>query len=151
MKLLLVDDDARILETLKRMVSRLGHEADCVNNAVDAARLVQSGQYDFVLLDVQMAGRSGVWFMENAKIPAGTKVLVMSGYAALQDVERMLRLDAGARLPKPFGMDQIAKMLAGDMQPAKRIEARLDHIFNPDGPADSGRTLICMRELGLAI
>jgi len=147
MKILLVDDDSRVLAALRRMVAQLGHDADCADNAEDAALLVRTRHYDFVLIDFQMPGHNGMWFLEHARIPEDTKVLVMSGFTPLSEVRSLMEKGAAGYVSKPFGVSELTRLLAGEILPLRRMAARLDHILDPHGDARTGRTLVCMKEV----
>jgi DNA-binding response OmpR family regulator len=111
MKVLLIDDDTSVLTALARMIRLWGGEADCADNAQDGAVWVESRNYDFVLLDLSMPGKNGIWFLENARVPPATRVLLMSGFVTQQIMRKVLRLGACGCLEKPFGPDELMRAL----------------------------------------
>jgi DNA-binding response OmpR family regulator len=121
MKVLVVDDDASLLDALARTIRRWGGEVDCADNAKDGASLASSSRYDFVLLDLMMPERSGVWFLEHAKLHPMTKVVVMSGFAPTQVVAKVLKLGACDFLEKPFEPEDL--MRAFEAHAARGIAA----------------------------
>jgi len=132
------------------MLQRLGHRADCASNAADGARLTRVREYDFVLLDMKMPVRNGMWFMEHASLPPTTRVLVMSGFAAPNVVEQMLAMGAHDYLVKPFTSDDLSRAL--DANSLSRL-----HVGGPtrtetgiSGPLvqRTGSAMVCVRLYG---
>ena len=111
MKLLVVDDDRAVLAALSDIVASWGGEAHCVENGAEAALLLSRNRYEFVLLDLRMPIRNGVWFMENAMIPSHTKVILMSAYVPLGVMQRMRELGITDYLEKPFTPDELLDLL----------------------------------------
>jgi DNA-binding NtrC family response regulator len=136
-----------MLAAMRRAVHHLGGEADCVSNAVDAARLVRSRHYDYVLLDFKVPGKSGIWFMEHAGVPADTKVVIMTRSAPAAAIEAMIERGVTGYVEKPFDIDALLKVLAGggDATPAVPVELRIDHMPGPSADHSEGSSLVCFR------
>jgi len=107
MKILLIDDDEQVLDSLRQMLEAQGHEADSVGNADDALPMVKDGGYDFVLVDFKMPHHDGIWFMKNADIPKSTKVLLLTAYVNREVINEMFKLGARGYLIKPLNGDEI--------------------------------------------
>jgi DNA-binding NtrC family response regulator len=95
-RILVVDDEPNIREVLDRGLTRFGYE--CVNaEATDAAaRQLQQVEFDFVVLDLMMPGRSGIDFLPEimAKQPDDA-VLMLTGVA---DEATAVKAMQGARM-----------------------------------------------------
>jgi response regulator RpfG family c-di-GMP phosphodiesterase len=85
--LLLVDDEASILSSLKRLLRQDGYEILTAQNAEQGLILLASHPVDVIVSDQRMPGMSGVEFLRRAKImyPDAAR-LVLSGYTDLQAV-----------------------------------------------------------------
>jgi PAS domain S-box-containing protein len=83
--LLVVEDDAAVLDMVGAMVRRHGYHAVCTASSADALNVVERSdrRFDALLTDLVMAGMSGIELAEavRARVP-GLPVLVMSGYSA---------------------------------------------------------------------
>ena len=112
MKILVVDDDKALLGALARVLKEHDHEADCIDNAREAAEMVEKTKYDFVLLDYKMPQNDGIWFMKNAKVPRETKILLITAYVNRKVVNKMFELGASGYLIKPFDGEEIVRHLA---------------------------------------
>ena len=107
MKILVLDDDQHLLEAVKMILSQHGHEVEATDSIPHATKLVQSEEYDFVLVDYRMPEGTGISFMENAEIPRKTKVLLTTAFANRDLINRMFELGASGYLIKPFGEEDL--------------------------------------------
>ncbi|MGH8590553.1 MAG: response regulator, partial [Gammaproteobacteria bacterium] len=60
MRLLLVEDDARLSSRLAQQLAEHGYAVDCADNGVDAEYLGTSVDYDLIVLDLGLPGRAGL-------------------------------------------------------------------------------------------
>jgi len=112
MKILVVDDNKELLDSLENMLQKNGFEVDCVDNASAAIDMVEKGNYNVVLLDYKMPDQDGIWFMSHAKIPAKTKVLLITAYVDRSVIEKMFELRACGYLIKPFDEEELLTHLS---------------------------------------
>ncbi|MBT3194583.1 MAG: response regulator [Verrucomicrobia bacterium] len=102
MKILALDDDPALLRIMEAMLSHNGHDVTCVETPEAAIDHVAKEQFDFVLVDYQMRDKTGVWFMENVKLPRETKALLVTATIDRDVINRMFALGASGYLIKPF-------------------------------------------------
>lgn len=113
MKLLVIEDDVRMAELLRRGLAQEGWAVDVRGDAVDARHAVESTPYDVVLCDVGLPGsESGLdwcrWFRAEGH---RTPVLMLTARSGVP--ERILGLDCGADdyLGKPFAFGELSARL----------------------------------------
>ncbi|OGV66037.1 MAG: hypothetical protein A2283_08615 [Lentisphaerae bacterium RIFOXYA12_FULL_48_11] len=109
MRVLALDDDKAVLKAVKTILTLSGHEVDCVDNAVDAVRMIKARRYDIVLFDYKMDGHDGVWFLENVTLGSSTKAILMTGYGNRNLVNTVFGRGASGYLMKPFTADELLK------------------------------------------
>ena len=102
MKIIVLDDHKEFREQVVEILARNGHEACGVEKAVDAIPLVESGVYDFVLVDFSMPEHDGIWFMKNVKRPLRTKAILTTAYVNRQVIDMMFKVGVRGYLIKPF-------------------------------------------------
>lgn len=102
MRVLAVDDDEALLAEVKRILINEGHSVECANNADTALDIVKAGHYDFVLVDYRMPRHDGMWFLENARLPRSTRVLLVSSFADGTLIRQMFEVGISGYLTKPF-------------------------------------------------
>ena len=102
MKLLIVDDEARILAALRRSLRREGYEIQTAESAEEAVELLD-GSVDIVLSDYKMPGMSGMDLLaEAARLCPGAARLLITGWTEEVPKEKLARVGVDALIPKPW-------------------------------------------------
>jgi DNA-binding NtrC family response regulator len=110
MNILVVDDDAIVIKSCRRILEAEGFEVSTVPGADKALEAIRTSDFDILLIDVKMPERDGMYLMREIKknwpeIPT----IVMSGYPTPETIAEMLRLGATLFIPKPFRPDELIK------------------------------------------
>ncbi len=160
-RILVVDDEQRILRFVVRGLRAEGYEVDSADNGVAGLRKALEGRYDLIILDLLMPGLDGASMLRRlvAERPAQA-VIVLSCLTATATKVRCLEAGAEDYLAKPFSLDELlarvrARLRAAAGRPATSLVAgrlRLDLIRRE---ADSGagpvplaeREFLLLREL----
>ncbi len=111
MNVLVLDDDEDLSYALRDILERHGFRVDCSNSPQQALQMVKETPYDLVLLDYVMPENDGVWFMNNARLPRSTKVLLMTGCLERRLINTMFDLGACGYLIKPFDEEELVRNL----------------------------------------
>lgn len=125
MKLLLVEDSARLRSTLARGLRAAGFTVDIAGDGVEANAYLASYGYDFVVLDLGLPRLDGFGVLRE--LPAGgdrPRVLVLSARDQVGDRVDALNAGADDYLVKPFAFEELlARLHALARRP---LEARTD-------------------------
>jgi two-component system, OmpR family, response regulator TctD len=108
MRLLLVEDDPYLQETLARSLSRRGMQVSCAATAAEALSLWKSGRPDVVVLDLTLPDGDGLNVVSQIRQEClSTPVLVLTARTTVGD--RVLGLNSGADdyMAKPFDLDEL--------------------------------------------
>jgi len=112
MRLLLVEDSDRLRGTLVRALERLGHAVDEAADGEEAALAVRVTEYEAIVLDLMLPGRSGLDLLDEWRRRGDeTPVLVLTALNAVDDRVRGLALGADDYLVKPFAIDELVARL----------------------------------------
>jgi two-component system, chemotaxis family, chemotaxis protein CheY len=111
MKFLVLDDHEAFREEIVAILVRNGHEAQGVATATAAIPMVEAGRYDFVLVDFNMPEHDGIWFMQNVKLPRGTKAILVTAHVHRQMINTMFKAGAVGYLIKPFDEDALLRQI----------------------------------------
>ena len=100
--ILVVDDDGRIRDLLKRFLSRNGYLVTVARDAAHASRLLESLAFDLMIVDVMMPGEDGFAFTQRIRDSITTPIVLLTARGEPDD--RITGLEAGADdyLAKPF-------------------------------------------------
>lgn len=112
MWILLIEDEARLANSLKTGLEEEGHVVDVAEDGTEGQSMAMANAYDALVVDWRLPGRDGKSVVENVR-EAGRKYPILM-LTALGDVEhRVQGLDAGADdyLPKPFKFEELLARL----------------------------------------
>ncbi len=111
-KILLIDDDPLVLESLEIFLKRAGYDVITAQSAVQGIKLAETSDFNLMISDIRMPGKNGV---ETAKeiqsklIDAGKKsplpIIFITGYAELS--EEIHANFFGKLLYKPIDNDEL--------------------------------------------
>ena len=102
-KLLVVDDDPRLRDLLRRYLGENGFQVFVADNGVTMNRLWLRERFDALILDLMMPGEDGLQILRRLREQKDTTPLIMLT-ARGEDVDRIVGLEMGADdyIPKPF-------------------------------------------------
>jgi CheY-like chemotaxis protein len=109
-RVLLVDDQPEVAETLGHILERWGHSVTIVRDGNAAMRKLRNGadEFDVCITDLNMPGATGfdvVGAIREKKI--ATKVVVMGGYLTAEVRQSLEQMKVDAIVPKPFSVQDI--------------------------------------------
>ncbi len=108
MRLLVVEDEPRLLDLLGRALCAAGHEADLVGDGAEGYDRARAGRYDLLVLDVMLPSMSGLEIcLRLRRLGLPTPILLLTARDTVED--RVAGLDAGADdyLIKPFATEEL--------------------------------------------
>lgn len=108
MRILVVEDERELCQTIVRSLRRLAYSVDPCYDGDAAIALLGSERYDLVLLDLNLPGADGMTVLRTLRqTDRNTKVLILSARSEVAD--KVAGLDAGANdyLAKPFHLEEL--------------------------------------------
>lgn len=123
--ILIVDDLESIHEMLDAVIQPIGYHTAFATDGEIALRKIREEHYDIVLTDINMKPMDGLALLEQIKeADPNAIVIMMSGYANVDNATRALKLGAFDFLTKPFKVDQLmASISRASSERKKRLEA----------------------------
>ncbi len=114
---LIIDDEKKICDLLKKMVARLGHKAACRRNCKTGLEAVLAHPYDVVLLDVLMPDGNGIDILREIKrAPSSPEVIIMTGFGNPDGAELAIENGAWDYIQKSGSPKKIMFSLARVLQ-----------------------------------
>lgn len=127
MRLLVVEDDPKLLASIQKGLEKVGFAVDGAPDGRRGLELALGNDYDAVVLDVMLPGMSGLDLLRELRTRRkATPVLVLSARSSVED--RILGLDLGADdyLSKPFSFSELlARLRAITRRPATEPVTKL--------------------------
>lgn len=112
MRVLVVEDDGRMLDILTQHIERMGYEARGASNAGAALECLQQEPFDVVLTDIRMPGIDGRMLLDLVlERHVGTRVILMTAFGRVEDAVEAMRAGAYWYICKPFKVDELAGIL----------------------------------------
>lgn len=120
MRVLVVEDDAKLLESIRKGLKESGFGADGAADGREGLRRILEDDYDAVILDLMLPGLSGLEVLRELRSRhRATPVLVLSARSAVEDRVQGLDLGADDYLAKPFSFQELlARLRAITRRPA---------------------------------
>lgn len=120
MRVLVVEDDAKLLESIRKGLKESGFGADGAADGREGLRRILEDDYDAVILDLMLPGLSGLDVLRELRSRhRATPVLVLSARSSVEDRVKGLDLGADDYLAKPFSFQELlARLRAITRRPA---------------------------------
>ncbi len=107
-RILAVDDEAVVLDSLRRILVLEGFSVDTVENGPEALGLVRTHDYDFVFTDLKMPDMDGVEVVKAVKhLRPDIDVAVITGFGTIETAVETLQHGACEYIQKPFTADEL--------------------------------------------
>ena len=108
MRLLVVEDERALCESIAKGLRLDGYEVDMVFDGEEAMDIISAESYDLIILDLNLPGMDGLEILKNMRASDNeTNVLILSARGGLND--KIEGLDSGANdyLCKPFHFEEL--------------------------------------------
>lgn len=133
-KILLVDDEPRILLLLQSLLKTNGYEVVTARDGEGALAAVREGGVDIVITDLRMTPMDGLQlFHEIKKLHASMPVILLTAYASVETAIEAIRDGVFDYLTKPFKVDDILACLKRAEEKVRKCES-LATTMNVDAP-----------------
>src|SRR5208337_1222645 len=111
-KLLIVDDEKNIRQSLTNFLSGCGHQVSDAESGRQALELLSEGEFDLVLSDWRMAEMNGLELLRAIKEHyPDLIVILMTAYGTIDNAVAAMKAGAYDYLTKPFSVDQIQHVI----------------------------------------
>jgi DNA-binding response OmpR family regulator len=123
-RILLIDDEQRVLRFVSRGLRAEGYTVDSADNATDGLRMALTGAYDLIILDLLMPGLDGATVLGRIvrKLPS-QQVIILSCLTETATKVSCLEAGAGDYLAKPFSLDELLARVRAHLRVLARTGA----------------------------
>lgn len=135
--ILVVDDEIGIRELLSEILSDEGYSIATAENAAAARRVLSSGSFDLILLDIWMPDTDGVTLLKEwaSKKQLSCPVIMMSGHATIETAVEATKYGALEFLEKPISMQKLLDAVHHGLEVHRRKELFAKYLPSDERPA----------------
>jgi DNA-binding NtrC family response regulator len=136
-RILIVDDELSVRDSLRRWFAEEGCTVDVAENAKDALHKLAAATWDVFLLDIRMPGMDGLDLQQRivAAQPDAT-IIIMTAYASVDSAVRAMKQGAHDYITKPFDPDAVERLVHAAVE-RRRLEKESGAV-RPAGEAQEG-------------
>jgi two-component system, NtrC family, nitrogen regulation response regulator NtrX len=122
-KLLVVDDETGIRESLSSILEDEGYHVEAVASAEEALERASSGDLEVVLLDVWLPGMDGLTALTRLQRSSHPPAVIMiSGHGTIETAVRATKLGAFDFIEKPLSLEKIIVLVRNAIQQRRLLE-----------------------------
>jgi two-component system response regulator RegA len=115
--ILIIEDDDTFSATLLRALKRRGYAVQAAKSVPAALGLAQASAPDWVVLDLNLDGASGLTLIPRLReISAECRIVVLTGYASITTAVDAIKLGAVQYLAKPVDVDTLLRAFGHTLQ-----------------------------------
>ena len=137
MRILVVDDEKNIRQTMAMAIESMDHDVVCVASGAEAFKELRSSAFQVVFLDLKLHHESGLEVLpEIMRLAPRAAVVMVTAFASIETAVESMRLGAFDYLPKPCTPDQVRQLLV-KIERTRRLENRvveLESQVNAESP-----------------
>ncbi|MCW8805996.1 MAG: response regulator [Ignavibacteriaceae bacterium] len=111
-KILLVDDEKDFIESLAERLQLRDFDVSTALNGIDALKLMEENEFDVIVLDVKMPGKSGIDILKEIKNTNQlSQVIMLTGHATVESAIQGMKLGAYDYIMKPTVTEDLITLI----------------------------------------
>jgi DNA-binding response OmpR family regulator len=152
-KILVVDDDDRLLEALTLFLGQRGYQVSAATDGREGLQCFYRVRPDLVVLDIMMPGMDGWEVCTRIREVTDTPVIMLTARGQEYDKVKGLKMGADDYLVKPFSLHELEARIEAVLRRARPTAAAANGIAYRDGTltVDTGRWLVLRDETPVAL
>ena len=122
--ILVVDDDDGIRSLVKKYLNENNYLVTTANCAEDAVEKIKIIEFDLIILDIMMPGKSGLEFIEENRKKLETPIILLTAKGEANERIKGLEVGADDYLPKPFEPKELILRIENIIKKTKKINSK---------------------------
>ncbi len=129
-KILLVEDEAVLRESVRDWLIEDGFDVECVETGEEALARIKKENFGIIVLDLRLPGIDGLQVYEQAKeLTPKTKGIIITAYPSKETLEKAKRLGLLDYLAKPFKVEDLEKTIRGALEEVEEWKLKDKHLW----------------------
>lgn len=129
-KILIIEDDSDINDLLSEILSREGYEVTKAYSGSEGKLLINSNDYDLILLDLMLPGITGENLIEEIRKIKVMPIIVISAKTSKEDKINVLRLGADDFIAKPFDIEEVIARVEAQLRRYTKFSTNISNSNN---------------------
>jgi two-component system OmpR family response regulator len=122
-KILIIDDDAKLVENIETYLKEFGYRTEAALNGVEGLKKVKSFQPDLVILDLMMPELDGLEVCREIRKDNQVPILILTARGKESDIVVGLEVGADDYLTKPFSLRELVARIKANLRRTKAVQA----------------------------
>ena len=142
-KILVIDDEAAIRNTLKEILEYEKHEVDIAKNGFEGIDFIEKNKYDIVLCDIKMPKMDGIEMLEKVhETHADIPVVMITGHGSVDTAVEALKKGAYDFIEKPLDLNRLLVTIRNAtekkdlVKETKKLKRRINKTYEMVGNSD---------------
>jgi len=128
MKIMVVDDEKIVRESLFFWFENAGHSLDTAASGLEALKKLEKTPFDVMFVDIKMPGMDGIEVLERVKTDyPDTIVIIITAYGSIESAIKAMKKGASDYLLKPFKPDYLTLVMEKILQ-QKRLTSEYNYL-----------------------
>ena len=108
MKILVIDDERSIRNSLKEILSDEGYDVDVAEDGAQGLSMVEKEKYNLIFCDIKMPGMDGIEVLDRlVQMGLDAAIVMISGHGDISTVVECIKRGASDYIPKPLDLNRI--------------------------------------------
>ena len=120
----MVDDDEGIRSLVKKYLNENDFLVTTANSAEDASEKIKFINFDMIILDIMMPGKSGLQFIQENQNKLETPIILLTAKGAADERVKGLEIGADDYLPKPFEPKELVLRIKNILKKTKELNSK---------------------------
>ncbi len=152
-KILVIDDERSIRNTLKDILEYEKYEVDLAEDGIKGIEKIKNSEYDIVLCDIKMPGMDGIEVLEHlTKLAPDTPVVMISGHGNIDTAVDSIKKGAFDYIEKPLDLNRLLITIRNAMDKSslvtetKILKKKVDKKYEIIGNSEAITTVLEMAD-----
>ncbi|MEE2925188.1 MAG: sigma-54 dependent transcriptional regulator [bacterium] len=111
-KILVVDDEELMTETIRKLLSKRGYKVEIFSNPITALNVLQREKFDIVLTDFKMPNIDGLEMIDRIReLRPEAKIILMTAYSSIPNAVEAIKRGASEYITKPFEWEELEEKI----------------------------------------
>ncbi len=140
-QILVVDDEEIVRRNMSHVLTKENYSVETARDGREAMAAIEKKDFDVVLSDIKMEKMDGMVLLQHVKTRSPeTQVIMMTGYATINDAVEIMKKGAFSYIAKPFNIDEVLKTIKGAVERRMTRHDNRASVLCFSGPPGTGKT-----------